>query len=191
MADREHENGSNKSYHPSNEHEFSAPPQQKRMGASFFLSFFLLMAVWLLLSGKFDLFHISLGIVSCLIVSYMSHDLLFTSQNLQRLPLFWLRFIGYIPWLLYQIFRANIHILYLVLHPRMLDLIDPQIIVFKSKLKSDLALVTFANSITLTPGTITVSVSVYGDFRVHTIDKASGEPLPGEMEACIARVFEE
>ncbi len=103
----------------------------------------------------------------------------------------WLRFIKYIPWLLYQIFLANIHVLYLTFHPRMMELIDPRIIKFKSKLKSDMSLVTFANSITLTPGTITVYVSIDGDFKVHAIDKASGDPLPGEMEEQIGKAFGE
>jgi multicomponent Na+:H+ antiporter subunit E len=51
--------------------------------------------------------------------------------------------------------------------------------------------VTFANSITLTPGTITIDVSIDGDFKVHAIDKASADPLPGEMEANIAKAFGE
>jgi multicomponent Na+:H+ antiporter subunit E len=103
----------------------------------------------------------------------------------------WLRFLQYIPWLLYQVFLANIHLLYLTFHPKMMDLIDPEIIRFRSKLKSNISLLTFANSITLTPGTITVYVSVYGDFQVHAIDKPSGQSLPGEMEARVRRIFSE
>ena len=103
----------------------------------------------------------------------------------------WIRFIGYIPWLLYQIFRANLHVMYLAFHPRGNDLIDPHIIRFKSRLKSEMALFIFANSITLTPGTITVSVTVYGDFTVHVIDRPSGLSLPGEMEQKVARIFGE
>ena len=72
--------------------------------------------------------------------------------------------------------------MYLVLHPRMIELIDPRVIQFKSKLKNQMSHFIFANSITLTPGTITVSVSVLGDYSVHAIDKASGDALPGEME---------
>ncbi len=90
-----------------------------------------------------------------------------------------------------EIIKANLHVLYLAFHPRMMELIDPRIIKFQSKLKSNLALVTFANSITLTPGTITVDISVDGDFKVHAIDKASGDPLPGEMERRIAKAFGE
>lgn len=166
-------------------------PPQKKFGASFFVTFIILFVIWLLLSGKFDLFHISLGIISCALVSFFSSDLLFPSLKLKGLPIIWLRFIKYIPWLLYQIFLANIHVLYLTFHPRMMELIDPRIIKFKSKLKSDMSLVTFANSITLTPGTITVYVSIDGNFKVHAIDKTSGDPLPGEMEEQIGKVFGE
>jgi multicomponent Na+:H+ antiporter subunit E len=81
--------------------------------------------------------------------------------------------------------------MYLVFHPGMMELIDPKIINFKSKLKSDMALTTLANSITLTPGTITVYVTDYGEFEVHVIDSQSGESLPGEMETRIAKIFEE
>jgi multicomponent Na+:H+ antiporter subunit E len=157
----------------------------------FALTFIIMFSVWVMLSGKFDAFHLSLGLISCAIVSYLSSDLLFSSPQIKGLLSQWVRFVKYIPWLMVEIIKANLHITYLVFHPRMMDLIDPRIIKFRSKLKSDLALVTFANSITLTPGTITVSVSIDGDFKVHAIDKASGDPLPGEMEARIAKAFGE
>ncbi len=157
----------------------------------FFLTFIIMFVVWVFLSGKFDPFHMSLGLVSCAIVSYLSADLLFPSRVIKGAFGQWLRFVKYIPWLLIQIVKASLHVTYLVFHPRMMDLIDPRIIKFRSKLTSDLALVTFANSITLTPGTITVYVSVDGDFKVHAIDKASGDPLPGEMEAKISKTFGE
>ena len=173
----------------------SAYPQVKKIFQLFilpvFITFFILFGIWLLLSGRFDLFHISLGVISCMIIAFYSCDLLFVQPVNRRIPLVWLRFIRYIPWLLYQIFLANIHVMRLVLHPKMMALIDPKIITFKSRLKSDMSLVTFANSITLTPGTITVYVSVYGDFKVHVIDPVSGQLLPGEMEERIAKAFGE
>lgn len=163
----------------------------KKPSAAFIFTFFILFFIWILLSGKFDLFHLFLGTVSCLIVSIISSDLIFSSSEIRKIPAVWIRFIVYIPWLLYQVLLSNIHVLYLVLHPKMMDLIDPRIIQFKSRLTSDISLVTFANSITLTPGTITVYVSIYGDFQVHVIDKPSGQALPGEMEARVAKVFGE
>ncbi len=157
----------------------------------FAVTFIVMFGVWVLLSGKFDAFHLSLGLISCAIVSYLSSDLLFPSPKMSGLLRQWARFVRYIPWLMLEIIKANLHVTYLVFHPRMMELIDPRIVKFRSKLKSDVALVTFANSITLTPGTITVYVSIDGDFKVHAIDKASGDPLPGEMEARVAKAFGE
>ncbi len=157
----------------------------------FVVTFIIMFGLWVLLSGLFDSFHLTLGLISCGIVSFLSSDLLFPSPKIRGLLPQWARFVRYIPWLMLEIIKANLHVTYLVFHPRMMELIDPRIIKFRSKLKGDLALVTFANSITLTPGTITVSVSIDGDFKVHAIDKASGDPLPGVMEENIARVFRE
>jgi len=155
------------------------------------MTFFILFCLWVILSGKFDLFHLSLGVISCLMVTLFSKDLVFPEPGTAGFFGTWIRFIRYIPWLLYQIFMANLRVLYLVFHPRMMDLIDPQIFRFQSRLKGDLSLVTFANSITLTPGTITVYVSIDGTFTVHAIDKQSREGLPGEMERRIAKAFGE
>jgi len=150
-----------------------------------------MFAVWVLLSGKFDLFHLSLGIVSSMLVSIYGGDMLFPEPEITKLPIVWLRFIRYLPWLLYQVLVANIHLMYLTFHPKMIDLIDPQIIVFKSQLKSDLALSTLANSITLTPGTITVHISIYGYVTFHAIDRESGQSVPWIMDARIAELFGE
>ena len=47
----------------------------------------------------------------------------------------------------------------------------------------------FGNSITLTPGTITIFVNVFGTYTVHAIDKLSAEALPGKMEKKVERIF--
>ncbi len=172
-------------------HGASPSPHPKRHSGRFFLTFLIMFAFWLVFSGRFDMFHLSMGAVSCAIVSFLSRDLLFPTPFGRTLPLVWLRFAGYIPWLLYQIFLANLHVMYLVFHPRMMDLIDPHIMEFNSRLTGDVSRTTFANSITLTPGTITVDASAVGKFSVHCINAKSGEPLPGEMEAKIAKIFEE
>ena len=149
------------------------------------------MITWLVLSGKFDVFHLALGIVSSAIVSFASGDMLFSGRKTKRLPRQWMRFITYVPWLLYQIFRANMHVMRLVFHPRMMDLINPQMVKFNSRLNSEMARFIYANSITLTPGTITVYVSLYGKYTVHAIDDASAQGLPGEMESRVAAIFGE
>ena len=168
-----------------------SPRNRRLFFYPFILTFIIMCGTWVLLSGKFDAFHLSLGVISCALVAYLSSDFLFSSPKPRGLLSQWARFARYIPWLMVQIIKANLHVTYLVFHPRMMELIDPQIVKFGSILESDLGLVTFANSITLTPGTITVCVTVDGDFKVHAIDKASGDPLPGEMERRIARAFGE
>lgn len=170
----------------------SQPPADKRTSVlPFVVTFIVIAGFWLIFSGKFDLFHLSLGLISCLLVTFFSSDLLFPSGLKTDFLSCWVRFARYVPWLLYQVLLANLYVLRLSFHPRMIELIDPHIIEFNSHLESDIARTTFANSITLTPGTITVNVSVMGRFMVHCIDVPSGEPLPGEMERRIAGVFKE
>ena len=72
-------------------------------------------------------------------------------------------------------------LLYLTFHPRMMELIDPRIIEFDSRLTSDLARTTFANSITLTPGTITVDCD-----RARPIRRFTASTIP-RRRACRGR----
>lgn len=140
------------------------------------------------MSGHFDMFHLSLGVICCALVAYASHDLMFEGVPIDmHTEVF--RFIKYLPWLIYQIILSNIHVAYLVLSPKMP--LEPRVIRIKTKLKSDLALLTFANSITLTPGTITVDIKE-GVYYVHAIsNKVSMDLLTGEMENRVAHIFME
>jgi len=148
-----------------------------------------MFVIWVLLSGKFDAFHMSLGVISCALVSYLSSDFLFSSPRPRGLLSQWIRFARYIPWLMVEITKANLHVMKLALHPRMMDLINPKIIKFDSRLKSDYARTLFASSITLTPGTITVDVTVLGRFSVHCIDDLSAQSLQGRMKEKIIPIF--
>jgi len=157
---------------------------------AFTVTFVILFIFWILMSGYFDFFHIPLGIISCTLVAYISHDLLFKDIKSKNKHIEVIRFIKYLPWLLYQIVLANLHVAYLALHPNMPKLIDPHIIKFKTKLKKDMSLVTFANSITLTPGTITVLIKE-GYYYVHAIDRFVAESLPGDMEKRVGHIYME
>ena len=156
----------------------------------YLIVFFILFLNWVIWSGKFDAFHLSLGVISCALVTFMSHDLFLERKKLSpKIIVESIRFIKYVPWLLYQIVLSNIHVASLVLSPRMP--IDPKIIRYKTKLKTDIALVTFANSITLTPGTITADISD-GEYIVHALSKKVADDLmTGEMEDKVAHIFEE
>ncbi|RLB71771.1 MAG: Na(+)/H(+) antiporter subunit B [Deltaproteobacteria bacterium] len=154
----------------------------------FALTFTLLFLFWLLLSGHYDLFHISIGIFCCLLVSYSSSEFLFVHVGAGDSHLIILRLLTYVPWHLYQIIISNIYLAKLVFSP--ISRLNPHIIHYKTKLTNGLALVTYANSITLTPGTITIDLND-DTFYVHAIDsEVADDLLTGEMENRIEKVFQ-
>jgi multicomponent Na+:H+ antiporter subunit E len=185
-----------KDFHPTSrstpsEENPSQASRSRRFGPPQLFAFVILFLVWIVFSGRFDGFHIVMGLISSAVVAAFSGDLLFPSRRFRGIFILWLRWIAYIPWLVYQIFLANLRVMVLIFHPKMKKRINPKIIRFESKLKSGYARTTFANSITLTPGTITVNVTALGRFSVHCIDDKSAQSLPGEMEERILKVFRE
>lgn len=157
---------------------------------SFTITFVLMFVTWIILSGYFEPLLLGLGLVSSLAVAWFFHDLLFAGARFQDVGVF-LRFCRYAPWLIVEIIKANFHILYLVFHPRMHEMIDPHVIQFQTGLTSDIAITTLANAITLTPGTVTVTANGEGGFQVHAIDRKSAEGLPGTMRDRVAQVYGE
>lgn len=151
-------------------------------------TFIIMLIFWVIMSGMFDAFHFSLGVVCCLLIAYFSSDLLFPEHGRP-----WVRellgMVAYLPWLIWQVLLANFQVAYIILHPRMLDKIDPHLFRFKTKLTRPLAKVAMAQSITLTPGTITVNIHE-DEFTVYALTSVAAESLPGEMEARIARALE-
>lgn len=166
-------------------------PKHRRFGMAFWLTFAICMVTWMVLSGLFDAFHLTLGVISCAIVADLNARAMWPDVKLRHTLRQWRRFAAYVPWLLIQIWRANLHMLKLTFHPRMRQLINPRIVSFKSRIDNRMGLFIMANSITLTPGTVTVFTSVMGRFTVHAIDDVSAQGLPGEMENRVVRIFED
>ncbi|MCD5409334.1 MAG: Na+/H+ antiporter subunit E [Methanocellales archaeon] len=155
-----------------------------------FLTFIVLFSFWIFLSGLLDAMHLSMGIICSILVALYSHDLLIRGSDsiIGRAGIL-TRFIKYGFWLLFQIFIANIDVARRVLDPKMP--ISPGIIKFSSRLKSDVALTTLANSITLTPGTMTMDI-IDGDYYVHCLATEHGENLlKGDFEKHMEHVFGE
>ena len=153
--------------------------------------FCVLLAIWLVFSGQFDGFHVSLGILSCFVVTWISSDFLFRDRE-TSLKIRWReasRLPGYIGWLFYEIVLANLHVLRLSFQPGEMADVKPQIVRFKTELRSEFARWVLANSITLTPGTVTVKVEE-DELYVHAISVVAAKGLEGEMEARIKRIFE-
>lgn len=155
------------------------------------ITFSVMFLFWILLSCLLDAFHLLLGVVCSAIVAFTSHDLLVKGRS-QKILLKSLKLLLYIPWEFWQIVLANLDVAYRVLHPKMP--IDPRVIEFETTLRGDFALVTLANSITLTPGTITILVEPErGNFWVHAIAKKPADSLllDQTMQRKVADVFME
>lgn len=149
------------------------------------LTFLSTFGFWLVLSGHFDALHVGSGIACAALVTLLSSDLLrLGGAGSFRIA----RFALYVPWLLREIVQASLHVTWLVLRPRG---IRSRIVRFRTHLRSELARVMLGNSITLTPGTVTVDID--GDqFIVHALsDTAADALLDGDMERRVAWVFGE
>jgi len=92
-------------------------------------------------------------------------------------------------WLLYSIVRANLHVVRLVLDPRLP--VVPRLLRFRVRFESRVSQVVLAHSITLTPGTVTIDVSD-GEFLVHSLAPRTADALvSGDMQRYVAAAFGE
>lgn len=154
------------------------------------LSFSVLLITWVILSGMMDGFHFSLGIISCALVTWWSSDLLFSDRRVapHARVLQFCRVPGYLLWLLWQIILANLHVLRLAFSPGLRQEMEPQLVRFSSGLNTDFQKFVLAQSITLTPGTVTMKI-VGDEFIVHAISDSAARGLTGSMTRRVRRVF--
>ena len=145
--------------------------------------FFVLSGTWLLLSGRLEALPLILGAISCLFVIYLARRMDVIDGESHPIHLGF-RLPGYWFWLGWQIFKANFDVARRILDPRMP--IEPHLFELEPEQSSDLGRVIYANSITLTPGTVTTDLST-DRIQVHALsDKAERELRGGEMAAKIA-----
>ncbi len=131
----------------------------------------ILFGFWLLLSGHYTPLLIGLGAASCALVVYLclrmdvvDHE----GVSLQINSRFWL----YVPWLMKEVFVANLAVAKIILDPRLP--ISPSMVVFRGSQQTDVGKVLYANSITLTPGTITTGIEGQA-FEIHALTAADLE----------------
>lgn len=149
------------------------------------LLFIALLTTWLLWSGLFKPLIVVLGVVSCVLCLVLIHRMHRHGPEVLELGLF-LRAAGYLPWLLKEIAVTSWNVIRIVLSPRLP--IDPVVIRLRAGQQSQLGRVVYANSITLTPGTLTMDED--GDqLTVHTLTSADAQALErGEMDARVCRL---
>lgn len=145
----------------------------------------LLFGVWLLLSGFFEPLLLGLGVVSCLVVVLIAHRMDVIDREGHPIHLGW-RIVIYWFWLALEIVKANIDVARRILDPKLP--IHPVLIRLQTSQNSELGHVIYANSITLTPGTVSVQVEA-GEILVHAIAKEPAEALrQGDMDRRVSAV---
>jgi len=153
------------------------------------LLFVALLAFWFLLSGKFEPLFLIMGVTSALIVTRFSvpllSEVLGSPEETPTVDL--LRLAAYIAWLLTRIPSAAIDVALSILLPSRSP--RPGVVRFTTGLRSPAARTLLANSITLVPGTMTLSVDG-GEFIVHALSpRATLDLRSAEMQRRIARIF--
>jgi multicomponent Na+:H+ antiporter subunit E len=155
--------------------------------------FILSLIFWLLITFELTFPNIIVGIVASVITALFFGR--FFVKNVYKLlqPKRYFWFIIYLFVFVWECIKANIDVAYRVLHPAMP--IRPGIVKVKTTLKSDMAKMLLANSITMTPGTI--SVDIIDDYLyIHWIYVRSEDPevytpiITGAFEKYIKKIIE-
>ncbi len=133
--------------------------------------FFILLCLWLLMSGYYSILLISLGIISCAFcVLVANRGKLIDDEGL---PIFFIpRLLNYLIWLFKEILKSNLSTAKVIINGK----VEPETFTVKASQVTEVAKVTYANSITLTPGTVTTKM--HKDvFEVHALNADFGNDI--------------
>ncbi len=155
--------------------------------------FIILLIIWLALTWTVQIPDVIAGIVVAIVALLLFSDLfpVEITRLVNPVRFFWA--LIYLPVFFWQVIKSNIDVAYRVLHPEMP--IRPGIVKVKTSLKSEVAKTFLANSITLTPGTLTVDC-IDQNLYVHWINIISEEPeeetklIVEKFEKYLAKIFE-
>lgn len=147
-----------------------------------------LFVFWLLLSGHFDLFLVGSGAIAAVLIALLGLRLGLDDEEghpVEFIP----AGLVYWPWLAKEIVKSTIDVARIILNPALP--ISPRLIAVRPGEKTAVGVVTYANSITLTPGTITVEVDRHDRrFIVHALTEAGAAGVEtGDMDRHV-RSFE-
>jgi multicomponent Na+:H+ antiporter subunit E len=140
------------------------------------------------LLGSLSLFDVVTGAITAGIAALLLAPVAFGRQpSFRRLALQLVRATVYAPFLLWEITKANLSVAYVVLHPSLP--IDPRMVELRAAVWGDTPVTTLANSITLTPGTLTVDVA-QRSFTIHSLTASARDDLfDGVLERAVRFVF--
>ncbi|MDH3319537.1 MAG: Na+/H+ antiporter subunit E [Betaproteobacteria bacterium] len=148
------------------------------------LLFVLFYVFWILMSGFFTPFLLAAGAASSLAVVWFAYRMGVADREGHPVHLIWSA-LAYWPWLVREILKSALDVSRVILDPRLPA--SPTLVRFKPRQKTVVGLVTHANSITLTPGTLSVEVGPE-QFVVHGLTRASAEAaVDSDMDRRVAR----
>lgn len=149
-----------------------------------FSSAIILFVFWLLLSGNFTAFLVTMGAVSAVAIALLGRRMDLIDHEGHPIHLTW-RVLGYWPWLMKEIAKSAWEVSRIIVNPRLP--ISPTLVRVKTSQQTAVGVVTYANSITLTPGTISVDVK-RGEILVHALTREGAKGLlTGEMDRRVTR----
>lgn len=159
--------------------------QRQHFLKKFAISSVCLFIVWLLLSGFIKTNFLVLGGLSSMFVAWLAIKLDIFSDNSEHLKIN-IRAISYAPYLLKEMIKSNLHVARIILHPKLP--IDPQAVWIEASQKTDIGLAIHANSLTLTPGTI--SLAVEGNkLHIHAITSVTAQgAIEGHIDKRVANL---
>lgn len=162
----------------------------------FISTFVLLWVTWIVLTQSFKLQEVLVGAAASGVVAMLSHRVLllgrgegesFSLDSWIAAPIYGLVYI-------YCEIKAHAEVIYLILHPQMP--INPGVVKVTTELKSDFGITALANSITMTPGTLTVDIdeeesAVFVHWiNVRTTDRHEvTKQIAGQFESYLRRIF--
>lgn len=145
-----------------------------------------LFVFWLLLSGYFTAFLVSAGFASALVIVMFARRMDVIDREGHPVHLSFRAFFGYWPWLFKEIIKSGWDVSRIILQPRLP--ISPTLVRFRPSQKTAVGLVIHANSITLTPGTISIEVAP-NEFLVHALTRQGAQgTVSGDMDRRVTRV---
>ncbi len=152
------------------------------------------IVAWPFIDGRVDVQSMVAGVIASVMAAFLFHEMLPKEHHVFISPvrIFW--FLVYVPVFSYYLVKANIDVLYRALHPKMP--IRPGIVKIKTNLKTASGITALANSITLTPGTMTVDLTDDGFLYIHWIYVKSDDVedatkiISQTFEGFIKRIFE-
>ena len=145
----------------------------------------LLLGVWLLASGHYTPMLIGFGLGSVLLVVTLCRRMGIVDAEAVPVHLL-VRGLAYVPWIVREVAKANLDVAKRILAPR--SALSPEIFVLTPTQKTDLGRVLYANSITLTPGTVSIEAED-GTITVHAITREAADSLrEGAMDRRVSRL---